>query len=95
MLKSCCGNGSGSRFLVRHGFRQAEYYNRLEPSSVVRLVWTNPDIQDVDPGHRGERGDRSPASGAASGSPELFLSRDPQGCDTLLPNPQLQRKGIG
>jgi hypothetical protein len=92
MLTSCCGNGSGSRFLVRHGFRQAEYYNRLEPSFFFHLVWTNPDIQDVDPGHRG---DRSPCSGTSSGSPGLFLIRDPQGCDTLLPNPQSQRKGIG
>src|ERR1700684_1555135 len=95
MLLPRCGNGSGSRFLVRHGFRHAEYYNRLEPSSVIHLVWTNPDVQDCNPGHGRESGDSSTSSGSSSGSPQLFLAPRPQGYDTLLPNTQSQRKGTG
>jgi hypothetical protein len=94
MLIPRCGNGSGSRFLVRHGFRQAKYYNRLEPS-FIQLVWTNPDVQACDPGHRGESGDSSICSGGSSGSSKLFLVPQAQGWDTLLPNTPSQRKGAG
>jgi hypothetical protein len=95
MLIPRCGNGSGSRFLVRHGFRQADYYNRLEPSSVIHLVWTDPDVPAGDPGHGGESGDHSTGSGGASGSSKLFLVPEGQGYDTLLSNTPSQRKGTG
>jgi len=95
MLIPRCGNGSGSRFLVRHGFRQADYYNRLEPSWVIHLAWTNPDVQACDPGQGSESGDRSTFSGGSSGSSKLFLVPEAQGYDTLLPNTQSQRKGTG
>lgn len=87
------GNGSGSRFLVRHGFRQAEYYNRLEPPSVIHLVWTDPQLQACDPRHGCENLEGSTSSGGSSSSSKLFLVSEAQGYDTLLPNPQLQRKG--
>lgn len=89
------GNGSGSRFLVRHGFRQAEYYNRLEPSSVIHLVWTNPQLEACDPRQGRENLEGSTSSGGSSSSSKLFLVSEAQGYDTLLPNPQLQRKGTG
>src|SRR5579863_2074320 len=95
MMIPRCGNGSGSRFLVRHGFRQAERYNRLEPSSVIRLVWTNPELQACDPGHDRENLHGSTSSNGYSSSSKLFLVFEAQGYDTLLPNPQLQRKGTG
>ena len=95
MLTSCCGNGPQVRFLVRHGFRQAEYYNRLEASSFIHLVWTDPDIGGADPSRSKESPDSPPCSGGSSGSPQLFVVRKPQGYDTLLPNTQPQRKGTG
>jgi hypothetical protein len=95
MMIPRCGNGSGSRFLVRHGFRQADYYNRLEPSSVIHLVLTSPQVQACDPGHGRENLRGSTSSGGSSSSLKLFLVSKAQGYDTLLPHPQLQRKGTG
>jgi hypothetical protein len=90
MLTSCGGNGSKFRFLVRHGIRHADYYNRLEPASLIHLVWSNPDLLPCDIG-----GNSVSFSGASCGSPQLFLVPSPQGYDTLLPNTQPQRKGTG
>jgi len=95
MSTSCCGKGSGSRFLIRHGFRQANYYNRLEPASVMHLVRPNSGTQAVgsDPGK--DCDDRSASASAPSGSHRLFLVPELQACDTLLPGQQLHRKGTG
>jgi hypothetical protein len=94
MSTSCCGKGTGSRFLIRHGF-QADYYNRLEPACVIHLVRPNSDTQAVgsDPGKDGD--DRSTSASAPSGSHRLFLVPGLQACDTLLPSQQLHRKGTG
>jgi hypothetical protein len=95
MLMPRCGNGSGSRFLVRHGFRQAEYYNRLEPSSIIHLVCRDSDVQACDTGRGAESGDSPTCSGGSSGSSQLFLVPEAQGYDTLLPNTRSQQKGTG
>lgn len=95
MLASCGGNGSGSRFHIRHSFRQARYYNRLEPASVIHLVRPNPATQSVEPDRSRDCADRFIPISASSGSLNLFLVPEPQACDTLLTSPQSKRKGTG
>jgi hypothetical protein len=95
MSTSNCGNGSGSRFLIRHGFRQADYYNRLEPSSVIHLVCPNPGTPAISSDQGMGRDDTSSSASASSGSHGLFLVTELQACDTLLLSQQLDRKGTG
>jgi hypothetical protein len=95
MSTSCCGKGFGSRFLIRHRFRQADDYNRLEPSSVIHLVRPNPGAHAIG-SDRGEgRDDTSFPASASSGSHGLFLVPELQACDTLLPSQVSHRKGTG
>ena len=95
MSTSCCGKASGSRFLIRHGFRQADYYNRLEPSSVIHPVRPNPGAHEIGSDQGKGRDDRSSSASASSGSQGLFLVPELQACDTLLPSQQSHRKGLG
>jgi len=95
MLTSCCRNGSGLGFFIRHGFRQADYYNRLEPSSVIHLVPPKPGTRVVSADQGEDCDDRFTSASDSSGSHRLFLVPELQACDTLLPSQRLHRKGIG
>ncbi len=95
MPTPCCGNRSNSIFLVRHGFRRGEHYNRLEPSSLIHLAPPNRYGQSIDP-NGGEDGDGGSSSlSAFSVSHSLFLVLKPQAWDKLLPSPQSHLKGVG
>jgi len=95
MSTSSCGKGSGSRFLIRHGFRQADYYNRLEPDSVIHVVRPDSGAQAIGSGPGTDCDDSSTSASASSGSRRLFLAPGLQACDTLLPSRQWHRKGTG
>jgi len=95
MSTSCCGKDSGSRFLIRHGFRQADYYNRLEPSSGIHLIQPNPGAHAIG-SDQGKGRDKTPSFASVSpGSHGLFLVPEPPACDTLLSSQQSHRKGTG
>ena len=95
MSTSCCGNGSGLGFFIRHGFRQTDLYNRLEPFSVIHLVRSKPGARAVSSDQGKDCGEGFTSASASSGSHRLFLVPELQACDTLLPSQQLNRKGIG
>jgi hypothetical protein len=95
MSTSRCGKGSGARFLIRHRFRQADNYNRLEPCSVIHLVRPNPSAHAIGSDQGKGRDDTSSPASASSGSRGLFLVPELQAYDTLLPSQQSHRKGTG
>jgi hypothetical protein len=95
MSTSCCRDGSGLGFFIRHGFRQADYYNRLEPFSVIHLVRSKPGTRAVSADQGKDCDDRFTSASDSSGPHRLFVVPELQACDTLLPSQQLHRKGTG